>query len=130
MAATINLQLCADCHCLAARRNAREITRLFDERLRPHGLRTTQFSVLALLALGGGASVNRVADALGVERTTLTRSTTILERRGWVKSDASDDARVRPLRLTESGKRKLVSAYPAWKAAQDFVGERFGGRPA
>ncbi|MFB9807040.1 hypothetical protein ACFFQF_18180 [Haladaptatus pallidirubidus] len=42
-----------DCHCLAARRRAREITRLYEEKLRPHGLRATQFSVLAALALKG-----------------------------------------------------------------------------
>src|SRR5260221_5972440 len=117
MAATINLQLCADCHCLAARRNAREITRLFDERLRPHGLRTTQFSVLALLALGGGASVNRVADALGVERTTLTRSTTILERRGWGKNDAPPHAPVGPPRPARTRQRKTPSVQAALAAS-------------
>ena len=121
MDTAIDLRLCADCHCPAARRQARELTRLFDEHLRPHGLRATQFSVLAVLALSGGATVNRLADALGVERTTLSRSTAILEQRGWVKSDTSSDARMRPLSLTEAGRQKLESAYPAWKAAQDTV---------
>src|SRR5437867_12576677 len=126
MDTAFDLRLCADCHCLAARRRARELTRLFDEHLRPHGLRATQFSVLAMLALGGGATVNRLADALGVERTTLSRSTAILEQRGWVKSDTSSDARMRPISLTESGRRKLESAYPAWKAAQDAVTAQLG----
>ena len=81
MDTAIDLRLCADCHCLAARRRARELTRFFDEHLRPHGLRATQFSVLAVLALSGGATVNRLDDTLGVECTTLSRSTAILERR-------------------------------------------------
>jgi DNA-binding MarR family transcriptional regulator len=123
MDTAIDLRFCADCHCLAARRRARELTRLFDEHLRPHGLRATQFSVLAVLALSGGATVNRLADALGVERTTLSRSTAILEQRGWVKSDTSRDARMRPISLTESGRQKLESAYPAWKAAQDAAAQ-------
>src|ERR1700746_1739432 len=101
----VDLSLCADCHCLAARRSARKITRIFDEHLRPHGLRATQFSVLAALALGGGTPVSRLADALGIERTTLTRSTAILERRGWAESDPSGDARMRPIKLTRSGRR-------------------------
>ncbi len=130
MTVAIDLRLCADCHCLAARRHAREVTRLFDEHLRPHGLRATQFSVLVMLALGGAAPVSRLADALGVERTTLTRSAAILERRGWVKSDAAADARVRPLRLTQSGRRKLESAYPAWKAAQDSAAAARGSATA
>jgi DNA-binding MarR family transcriptional regulator len=124
MGASIDLRRCAGCHCLAARRRARELTRLYDEHLRRHGLRATQFSVLAALALGGGAAVHRLADALGMDRTTITRSTAILERRGWVKSEASRDARVRPLKLTASGRRKLEATYPAWKAAQDAVRER------
>ncbi len=121
MNAAIDLRLCAGCHCLSARRSAREITRIFDEHLRPHGLRATQFSVLVMLALSGAMPVNRLADALGVERTTLTRSAAILERRRWVKSDTAADARLRPIRLTESGRRKLETAFPAWKAAQDLV---------
>jgi DNA-binding MarR family transcriptional regulator len=107
MDTALDLRLCADGHCLTARRRARELTRLFDEHLRPHSLRTTRFSLLAALALSDGATVNRLADALGVERATLARSTAILERRGWVKSDTSRDARVRPISPTESGRRKL-----------------------
>jgi len=37
------------CLCLASRRAARAITRAFDKELRPHGLRATQFSLLAVL---------------------------------------------------------------------------------
>jgi DNA-binding MarR family transcriptional regulator len=78
--------------------------------------------VLAALALGGRIPVSRLAVALGIERTTLTRSTAILEWRGWAESDASGDARVRPIKLTRSGRCKLEAAFPAWKAAQELVG--------
>ncbi len=71
--------------------------------------------------LSGAMPVNRLADALGVERTTLTCSAAILKRRRWVRSEASADARLRPIRLTESGRRKLETAFPDWKAAQDRV---------
>jgi DNA-binding MarR family transcriptional regulator len=123
MDASVDLRLCADCRCLAARRAARAITRTFDERLRKHGLRATQFSVLAVLALSGPTPVSELAESLGMERTTLTRSATLLEKRGWVTSDRASDRRQRPLKLTASGRRKLQSAFPAWKAAQDAVKE-------
>jgi DNA-binding MarR family transcriptional regulator len=110
-----------DCHCLAARRQARAITRLYEERLRAHGLRATQFSILASLALKGPTPIGRLADFLSLERTTLTRSAALLERNGWVATDETEDAREHLLRLTSSGRRKLQSAFPAWKEVQELV---------
>jgi DNA-binding MarR family transcriptional regulator len=123
---TVDLLDCADCRCLAARRRAREITRHFEARLRRHGLRATQFSILASLALAGPTPMGELADLLGLERTTLTRGAARLEQSGWIGFERSGDRRERPLRLTASGRRKLESAYPAWKAAQDSVTGKFG----
>jgi DNA-binding MarR family transcriptional regulator len=117
----VDLSLCRGCHCLAARRHARAVTRLFEAKLRPHGLRATQFSVLAALALKGPTPVKALAGFLGLERTTLTRVGAVLERHGWVAIAPSDDTRKRPLRLTGAGRRRLEAAFPAWKAAQDLV---------
>jgi DNA-binding MarR family transcriptional regulator len=117
----IDLSGCTQCHCLAARRRARAITRHFEAELRPHGVRATQFSILAALALAGTLPMGELAELLGLERTTLTRATTLLEDKGWLCAEASQDGRARPLRLTASGRRKLEAAYPAWKTAQDSL---------
>jgi DNA-binding MarR family transcriptional regulator len=107
------------CHCLAARRAARAITRMYEEKLRPHGLRATQFSCLAALALKGPTPVGELADLLGLERTTLTRSAALLRRNGWIEEARSGDARERRWRLTPAGRRTLDDALPAWQEAQD-----------
>ena len=117
----IDLSNCTQCSCLAARRRARAITRHFEAELRPHGLRATQFSILAALALAGTLPMGELAELLGLERTTLTRAATLLEDKGWLRAESSQDARERPLRLTTTGRRKLEAAYPAWKAAQDSL---------
>jgi DNA-binding MarR family transcriptional regulator len=65
-----------------------------------------------------------LAELLGLERTTLTRAATLLERNGWLRGETSTDARERPLRLTASGRRKLDAAYPSWKAAQDSMADQ------
>ena len=117
----IDLSETRQCHCLAARRRARAVTRHFEARLRAHGLRATQFSILAVLALAGPMPMRRLATMLGLERTTLTRSATLLERERWVRTGRSEDARERPLILTPAGRRKLEAAYPSWKAAQDSI---------
>jgi DNA-binding MarR family transcriptional regulator len=121
MDAGVDLSASRACHCLAARRHARAITRLFERKLRPHGLRATQFSVLAALALKGPTPVKELAETLGLERTTLTRIGAVLERNGWVSAAQSEDARQRPFRLTRAGRRKLEAAFPAWKEAQELV---------
>ncbi len=127
MDAGVDLSSSRGCHCLAARRYARAITRLFEAKLRPQGLRATQFSVLAALALKGPTPVKELAETLGLERTTLTRIGAVLERNGWVSIAQSDDARERPFRLTGAGRRKLEGAFPAWKQTQDLVDRRLGG---
>lgn len=109
------------CHCLAARRRARELTRFYESHLRPHGLHATQFSVLAALSVVGPTPVGDLADVLGVERTTLTRSANRLADAGWVTDAPSDDARERHLALTADGRETVEAAYPAWKRAQDAV---------
>jgi DNA-binding MarR family transcriptional regulator len=120
----VDLALCTRCHCLAARRHARALTRLYEGKLRPHGLRATQFSVLVALAAAGPAPVGRLAAALGLERTTLTRGAALMERNGWVDARTSADGRERLLRLTPAGRRKLEAAYPAWQAAQAAAEKR------
>lgn len=123
MSPSVDVEETRACPCLAARRRARAVTRHFDGFLRPHGLRSTQFSILAMLAQRGPTGRIRVADGLGLERTTLTRSAATLERQGWIETLGTDDARERPLALTEAGRRVLEAALPAWKEARD----RFDG---
>jgi DNA-binding MarR family transcriptional regulator len=122
MTRTIDIAACAtDCHCLDARRQARAISRLYDEQLRPSGLRATQFSVLVALEVGAGAPLAVLADTLGLDRTTFTRSAALMRRKGWIVSARSEDGREHRMRLSAAGRRKLYEAYPAWQRAQRLV---------
>jgi len=125
----LDLPLTLHCHCLAARRHARGVTRHYETRLRRHGLRATQFSILAALALARPQPLGELAEVLGLERTTLTRSAALLERNGWVRSERSADGRERHLSLTAAGLDKLEAAYPAWQAAQDSFAATFPETP-
>lgn len=107
------------CYCLDARRKAREITRLYEEKLRRHDLRATQFTILAALSQLGPIALTDLAERLGLERTTLTRSADLLEERGLIASQSIADGRARPLELTAAGWEKLEAAFPDWKAVQD-----------
>ena len=113
-----------ECYCLAARKRARELTRQYEKALRLHGLRATQFSVLAALIQTGPLPLSRLADILGLERTTLTRVASVMEKRGWLKlGGLKSDKRVLTLAVTASGKKKLAAAFPDWKRVQDEIGK-------
>lgn len=110
-----------DCLCLDARRRARAVTRVYEEKLRPHGLRATQFSVLAALALKGPTPIGTLAEFLVLERTTLTRGAALMAKKGWLGAAPSTDGRERVLRLTTAGRKKVEAAFPAWSEAQEIT---------
>lgn len=112
------------CHCLAARKRARELTRLYNAALRPCKLRATQFSVLAALAQTGPMPISKLADFLSLERTTLTRIARVMEREARLSMTHGEDKRVRVLDITSEGKRVLAAALPAWKSVQDKIDRR------
>jgi DNA-binding MarR family transcriptional regulator len=125
MAVPVDFEITKGCYCLRARKAARAITRLYEEKLRPHGLRATQFSILAALACKGPTRIGELAEALGLERTTLTRSATLLAQKGWTADAASQDGRERLIEITASGLSKLEAALPSWEQAQAQAGGRF-----
>lgn len=109
---------CADCLCLASRKAARAITRTYDRHLRPHRIRATQFSLLAMLELKGPQSIGALAQALGADRTTLTRNLALIEQQALVRTRQGEDARERIVAIAPAGRSTLARAFPAWRKAQ------------
>ena len=98
----------------------RAVTQLYDDALRPSGLRVTQFSVLAALARMGEASVGELAEALAIDQSTLTRGVALLERRELTERAPHPDARVKSLRLTAQGRAALeLSATSLGEGPED-----------
>lgn len=115
-----------ECAALRARMASRKVSRIFDEALRPLGLKVTQFTLLAAIERGAPSSITELAEALAMERTTLTRNLRVLERRGFIEIGPEGRRRSRPLRVTEKGKALLQAALPVWRNAQDRVVARLG----
>jgi DNA-binding MarR family transcriptional regulator len=114
----------ADCACKSLRRTARAVTQLYDETLRPSGLRVTQFTLLVAVAVSEPVPITRLADALALDRTTLARDLRPLNERGLVEVAAGDDRRMRVVRLTRQGRDAIARAYPLWEQAQARMVER------
>ncbi|BDP43288.1 MarR family transcriptional regulator (plasmid) [Deinococcus aetherius] len=111
-------QLNLPCACSRLRKAARATTRLYDDALRPVGLRITQFNVLSSLAYHGPVTLTRLADDLVLERTTLARDLKPLERDGLITVGVGQDRRSRVVTLTDRGRALLDRAAPLWQAVQ------------
>jgi DNA-binding MarR family transcriptional regulator len=115
------------CACLAIRQSARTVTRLYDEALAPSGLKVTQFSLLNAIDRVPELSVNRLADVLSIDRTTMVRNLKVLEKDGLVRiAKAEADQRRRRLSLTERGAAMLAAARPLWAELQERLIGRLG----
>jgi DNA-binding MarR family transcriptional regulator len=115
------------CACYNLRRAARATTRLYDDFLKPSGLRTTQYSVLMAAKLRGPVTLTKLAEMTITERTTLTRNLTVLEKKGLVLIEPGKDRRERRVSITEQGEEALVAAIPMWEAAQAHIEQGMGG---
>jgi DNA-binding MarR family transcriptional regulator len=111
-----------DCYCTQLRRASSGVTKIYDDALRPHGLRITQFSMLRGLARLGEATLTELSDELALDRTTMSRSVKPLIDAGWIDASTGEtDGREKILKLSDRGKKKLYEATPAWSKAQAKV---------
>jgi DNA-binding MarR family transcriptional regulator len=117
------------CMCGNFRRAARALTQLYDEALRPLGLRSTQFTILQALSLTGEATQGQLGELLAIDSTTLTRTLAILTRQGWISERPGEDRRERWLRLSAAGKTQFNQALPAWENIQSRLRRRLGESP-
>ena len=115
------------CFCANLRRAARVVTQIYDEALRPSGLRTPQFTLLQALNMAPpGISQKTLARVLEFDSTTLTRTLEPVRRKGWVRAEAGEDRRELRLFLTEDGLEEYKRVLPYWQVAQRRLKSELG----
>ena len=105
----------------------RAITALYDDALRPHGLRVGQLNLLVAVARMEPARPNDLCRFLKMEKSTLSRDVELMRRNGWLDVDDSQDKRARPLKVSTEGRALLESVVPAWRQAQERAEAILGG---
>lgn len=117
---------CVDCIGFNLRKANRAVTQLYDEMLRPAGIRVTQYSLLVVLKLVGPVLVTDLAEKIVMDRTTLTRNLEVMEKQELVNVAPGEDRRTRLVTITETGAKVLSDAYPLWQQAQTKIREYMG----
>lgn len=120
----------ADCNCLALRQAARRVSQFYESHLAPLGLKSSQYSILARLDRLGAMSINQIAEAMVMDRTTTGRAIRPLERDGLVRIGAAEDGRKRVVGLTAAGRKRVNEARDAWRQAQEQFEQALGPESA
>jgi len=119
------------CNCAALRQAARHVSKLYDDALAPIGLGVNQYSILGRLNRLGSATIQELARALVMDRSTLGHLLRPLQARGLVRIDVSkEDRRGRKLVLTAAGKALVAKARPLWAKAQARFETQMGSAEA
>src|SRR5919205_323257 len=114
--------------CIAVRLRLlnRVVTNLYDDALRPLGLKVSQLNILVVTARLGLARPAQVCEILQLDTSTLSRNVKPLQAHGWLEAVPGEDARTQSFRLTAQGRRLIDKAVPAWEKAQRRATELLG----
>jgi DNA-binding MarR family transcriptional regulator len=114
------------CTCGELRKAARAVTLLYDNACKASGLQSTQLHVLDVVYRSDSIRISHLAKELGLDRTTLTRNLSVLEREGFIKISPGEDNRTRVVTITHKGRTAIAKAIPLWNEVQRKVRQRMG----
>ncbi|MEE9393002.1 MAG: MarR family winged helix-turn-helix transcriptional regulator [Planctomycetota bacterium] len=104
------------------------MSKIYDDALRPLGLRVSQMNILVAAGVVGEARPADVCAALHLDLSTLSRNVERMKAKGWLEVIPDDDGRAQPFRLTRKGSALLSDAAPAWSKAQCRAKSILGGQ--
>lgn len=110
------------CACANLRTTSGSLTQLYNQLLKPTGLKITQYYMLGNIYTSPGISIGKLGEIMLLDQTTITRNLTILHEAGYVQVEkAKQDSRAKVVSVTELGYEKLNYATPIWLEVQDRI---------
>ncbi len=105
--------------CLSAnlRRTERLVTRHYDAYLEKSGVSAVQLPILGIVATAGEPTFRLLADELELDRSTLSRNLSVLERNGMLIIGPSSGPKPGNIALTSKGRSTLRRAHALWREA-------------
>lgn len=121
----------SQCNYATVRRAARKLGQFYDDMVAPSGLKATQIGLLYQIHATGEPTMGDIAAAMIMDLSALGHTLKPLMRDGYVETVADKaDRRVRRVRLTKAGEKKLAEAMKLWKVAQQRLEDRVGTEKA
>jgi len=114
------------CYCATLRQAARAVTVLYEEVVGDSGLHATQYTALQIIELAPNLTTTELAQAIGIDQTTATRTLALIKKGGLATDTVGSDRRQRHWVLTPKGQAQLRRLRPKWEAAQEAFEKRLG----
>ncbi len=99
---------------------------IYDEALRPHGIKASQLTILVTVSAFDRANSKELCRALHMDTSTFSRSLAILKKNKWLHTEPSGEGKILRIEVTESGFKKIEEVYPDWQRAQEKAVEVLG----
>jgi DNA-binding MarR family transcriptional regulator len=113
------------CAAWNLRQAARRATHFLEAHMAEAGISLAQFGLMAEIASADDDTVGGLADRMGLDQSTLSRTLRTLENDCLVEiAIVASDQRRRMVWLTERGARQLEAALAVWKKAQAQLAKR------
>jgi DNA-binding MarR family transcriptional regulator len=98
---------------------SKAVTAIFDDKLRPFGISSTQFALLIAVCRTEPVTRSEIARLQHLSKSTLTRDLKAVLSEGWIEEVRENaNGRCRPVALTRAGKELVLNAQAAWLTAQ------------
>ena len=114
------------CYCATLRQAARAATVLYEEMIAEGGVHATQYTALQVIESAPNLITTELAEAMGIDQTTATRTLALIKRNGLATDTVGQDRRQRCWNLTSKGQELLRKLKPRWEAAQQVFEKRLG----
>ncbi len=120
-------EIASECVMTRWRMTNRVLAAVYDEGLRPFGLKSSQLSLLVAVTKAGPVRRIELGRLLSLDPSTLTRNLAVMLKHGWIEEVPDDgDQRGAPLATAATGRKLLERIAPAWRRAQDRAKKMLG----
>ena len=115
------------CSNSALRRASRQLGQLYDDVLKPSGLRITQYSLLTQILFSDAPPLKVLAEMMVMDLSALGHTLKPLIREGLVELvPDGKDRRVKRAQLTDTGRKAWEETNELWRDAQARFDNAFG----
>lgn len=119
-------------NCLSVRLRLlnRMIGAIYDDALRPHGIKASQVTILVAVAAHGRTTSRQLCRTLHMDASTFSRALARLKKNGWVQVSQSGEGKVLNVEVTRQGFEKIEQVYADWQRAQEKAAGVLGASAA
>ncbi len=104
----------------------RMVGAIYDEGLRPHGIKASQLNILVAVSAFGRATSQQLCQVLHMDPSTFSRAVGRLSKKRWLQVQPSGEGKILKIEVTQKGFELIEQVYPAWEKAQAKAAEILG----